>query len=147
MKKVSCWNDLVPYGIDPLTGEACGLMWRILCDVTAKGKKTLEKCFGILSLSLPENWNSGDSDDPHVGSIMLAPELLMTIAVFALLEDGCAEVWKIREEAAVGIEPCDNRESCIEWIKEFYGTQHVRRLAYQGTCGDRNRHSITGRIV
>jgi len=64
MKKVSCWNDLVPYGIDPLTGEACGLMWRILCDVTTQGKKTLEKCFGIPSLNLPGNWNRGDNDDP-----------------------------------------------------------------------------------
>ena len=146
MKTVSCWNDLLVYGIDPLTGEACGLMWRILCDVTAKGKNILEKCFGIPNLVLPENWNRGDTDDPHVGSIMLAPELLATIAVFALLENGCTDVWKIRDEAVVGIEPSDDRDERIQWIKDRYGTERVRRLSHQGTCGHRNMHVMTGRI-
>ena len=30
MKTIDCWQDLVPFGIDPLTGEACALSWRIL---------------------------------------------------------------------------------------------------------------------
>ena len=34
MKTITCWNDLTAYGISPLTGEACGLMYRILFDVT-----------------------------------------------------------------------------------------------------------------
>ena len=35
MKSIGCWNDLASYGIDALTGEACGLSYRILCDVIA----------------------------------------------------------------------------------------------------------------
>jgi hypothetical protein len=42
-------------GIIPLTGEACGLMYRILFDVTASGKRVLEKCFGTPNLNLPES--------------------------------------------------------------------------------------------
>ena len=42
MKCIHSWDDLSLHGIVPLTGEACGLMYRILCDVTAPGKKTLE---------------------------------------------------------------------------------------------------------
>ena len=93
MKTINCWDHLAPYGIVPLTGEACGLSYRILCDVTAAGKKILEKALGVAELRLRENWNSGPDEDPHVGSIMLAPDLLPFIGVFALLEHGCPEVW------------------------------------------------------
>ena len=34
MKSINCWNDLEPFGLIVLTGEACGLSYRLLCDVT-----------------------------------------------------------------------------------------------------------------
>jgi len=49
-------------------------------------------------LKLPPNWNHGSDAEPHVGSIMLVPELLVPIAVFALLENGCKEVWKVENQ-------------------------------------------------
>ena len=85
MKSIHCWDDIRPFGVVPLTGEACGLSYRILCDVTARGKRTLEKALGIAQLGPHENWNHGNADDPHVGSVMLAPDLLPFIGVFALL--------------------------------------------------------------
>ena len=75
MKSIRCWDDLSRYGIVPLTGEACGLSYRILCDVTAAGKKIIEKALDVAQLGLRENWNHGNPDDPHVGCVMLAPEL------------------------------------------------------------------------
>src|SRR5262245_57095429 len=92
MKTVTFWNDLQPFGIIPLTGEACGLMYRILFDVTATGRQVVAKCFGIPNINLPEPWNRGTQEDPHVGSIMLSHEALTPLAVFALLENGCKEV-------------------------------------------------------
>ena len=77
MKTITRWDHLSEFGIVPLTGESCGLGYRMLCDVTAKGKTVLEKCFGIPDLRLPDNWNQGSEAEPHVGSIMLAPELLV----------------------------------------------------------------------
>jgi hypothetical protein len=68
MKSIRSWDDLSAYGIVPLTGEACGLSYRILCDVTARGKKTLEKALSVAQLGLQENWNHGTDSDPHVGS-------------------------------------------------------------------------------
>ena len=67
MQKITCWDDLRPYGIDVLTGEACGLSYRILCDVTESGKQTIQKALGITNLGLPDNWNRGDPADPHIG--------------------------------------------------------------------------------
>src|SRR4029077_15887490 len=85
MKTIVRWDHLSEFGIIPLTGESCGLGYRMLCDVTVKGKIILEKCLGIPALKPPPNGNTGSEAEPHVGSIMLAPELLVPLAVFALL--------------------------------------------------------------
>src|SRR4051794_13644487 len=110
MKTIDKWDDLTPFGIEPLTGEACGLGYRILCDVTAQGKKVLEKCLGVLDLRMPENWNRGTTEAPSIGSVMLVPQLLIPIGIFALLESGCTEVWLYRNGGMLGVEPGDPTE-------------------------------------
>ncbi len=77
MKTVSCWNDLQAFGIEPLTGEACGLMYRILFDVTDQGAKIVGRCFGIPGMNFGEAWNRGAKEAPNVGSIMLTQEMLV----------------------------------------------------------------------
>ena len=145
MKTINSWEDLSRYGIVPLTGEACGLMYRILFDVTARGKRILEKAFDVSNLKLNDNWNSGTDDDPHVGSIMLAREVLPFIGVFALLEDGCPEVFLTKGGGLVGIERTDSAED-VERFKQFHASDLVRRFAYSGTAGDRNEHMMSGRV-
>jgi hypothetical protein len=145
MKSIHSWDDLSPYGILPLTGEACGLMYRILCDVTARGKKTLEKALAVSELRLEENWNHGSDADPHVGSVMLAREVLPFVGVFALLEDGCVEVWLTKGNGLVGIEGTD-KDQDVERFKRFHADDLVRRFAYAGTAGDRNQHLMSGRV-
>jgi len=146
MRKINCWDDLRPFGIDLLTGEACGLSYRLLCDVTQKGKRTIEKALGVANLGLTDNWNGGDPHDPHIGSILLVPELLIPLAIFALLEHGCCEVWRTKSGDLVGFESADDPER-IEAVKRLYTDTFVRRYAYAGTAGDRNRHQMTGRVV
>ena len=145
MKSIHSWDDLSAYGIVPLTGEACGLMYRILCDVTAQGKKTLEKALAVTELRLQENWNRGTDDDLHVGSIMLAREVIPFIGVFALLEDGCSEVWLTKTNGLIGIERTDEAEE-VQRFKRFHADDLVRRFAYAGTASDRNQHMMSGRV-
>ena len=145
MQTINSWDDLSRYGIVPLTGEACGLMYRILFDVTARGKKILEKAFDVTELKLRENWNRGADTDPHVGCIMLAHDVLPFVGVFALLEDGCPEVWLTKGGGLIGIERTDLAED-VERFKEFHASDLVRRFAYSGTAGDRNEHMMSGRI-
>lgn len=146
MQNINCWDDLRPFGIDLLTGEACGLSYRLLCDVTVKGKQTIEKALGVTSLGLPEGWNRGDPHDPHVGSIMLVPELFIPLGIFTLLEHGCREVWRTKSGGLVGIELADDQER-VETVKRLYADNFARRYAYAGTAGDRNRHEMTGRVM
>jgi hypothetical protein len=145
MKKIESWSDLEPYGIIPLTGESCGLGYRILCDVTERGRRVLAKTFGITTFTLAENWNRGHNDDPHVGSIMLAPEMLVPIAMFALLDVGCLEVWVIEPRRVVGIASSDSSEA-VEAFRQDVRRISARRLAPHGTAGDRNIHVMSGRI-
>jgi hypothetical protein len=145
LKTINTWEDLSRYGVIPLTGEACGLSYRILCDVTATGKKLLEKVLGVHALQMHENWNRGSEDDPHIGSVMLVPELITVVGVFALLDAGCREVWTMNQRGVVGFEPTDEAER-VQCFKEIYAKQLGRRFGYFGTAGDRNVHVMTGRV-
>ena len=144
MKTIASWNDLQPFGIIPLTGEACGLMYRILFDVTERGKKILGKCFGIPDMKLGEAWNRGTVEEPHVGSIMLTQEMLIPLAVFALLESGCKEAY-LMGGGVLGIEAGDPPDAA-ETMRKVYRVEYARRFSYGGTAGDRNTHVMSGRV-
>lgn len=144
MKHIHNWRDLEECGVILLTGEACGLMYRLLFDVTAHGKVVIEKCFGV-SLTLTEPWNSGDSEDPHVGSILLPPTMFQPLAVFALLEGGCTEVWQVGD-TLIGLETSDSPEERSR-AGEVYALRLVRSFRYGGTAGDRNVHQMSGRVA
>jgi hypothetical protein len=144
MKTVSGWKDLEPYGILPLTGEARGLMYRILCDVTGPGAAVFRKCFGLARTSaLGEAWNRGTAEAPHVGSVMLSRESLVPLGIFALLEDGCTEVY-ILNENVIGLE-ADDPPDTLNVMCLAYGAERSRRFSYGGTAGDRNVHQMSGR--
>jgi hypothetical protein len=146
MKTVGCWNDLQPFGVEALTGEACSLSYRILFDVTEKGRKLIGKCFGIPDMKLGEAWNRGTAEAPHVGSIMLSQEMLVPLGIFALLENGCREVY-ILNGTVVGLEPGDPADTLTTMCRVLK-TECSRRFSYggPGAVGDRNVHQMSGRI-
>ena len=144
MKTINCWDDIREYGIVMLTGEACGLSYRLLCDVTAKGKATLEKALGVPDISLSANWNHGSDDDPHIGSVMVPHLMLPFLGIFALLEAGCTEIWIDKDNRLYGMERSDSSEDA-ERLRKHHPNL-TRRFGYAGDCGDRNQHQMSGRI-
>jgi len=140
MKTIGNWDALRDYGIVALTGEACSLMYRILCDLTKQGKEIVERCLSVEITS--ENWNTGSDEDPHVASIMLTHEMIVPLGVFALLKSGCREVW-VTDSCVIGVEPGDSEEE-VELMKQFHKPR--RRYAYAGPHKDRNQHQMSGRI-
>jgi hypothetical protein len=145
VKRVNCWQDLEPSGVLALTGEACGLGYRLLCDVTKQGRRALARCLGMPGLRLAEPWNRGKEGDPHVASVLLAPELLVPVGVFALLEGGCAEVWQYADGGLVGLEPSDDPVR-VARARQVHADTLVRTFALRGTAGDRNVHLMSGRV-
>lgn len=143
MKTIDKWSDLEAFGIVPLTGEACALGYRMLCDLTQNGKRIVEKCLSVEIQS--ENWNHGSDDDPHVASVMLPPAMLVPLGIFTLLESGCSEVWLYKKGGPLGIEPSDTPE-IIEVCRKMAPEAFVRSFAYRGPFQDRNRHQMSGRV-
>lgn len=143
MKRIEGMKDLEPFGIVPLTGESDAHTYRILCDVTARGKAVIERTLDV-SLTLHDSWNGGTRDDPHVGSLLLSLEFVPSIAVFCLLADtDVCEVWLMKSGSVLGfgVEDVDLKErlrrcSDGELRKVFYPRPN-----------DRNLHLFTGRTT
>ena len=132
MKTIDCWAGMQPYGIVPLTSEPDGLKYRIVCDVTAKGKQLVEKALGVTKVQLETNWDYGTNDEPHVGCLMLGPEILSILGVYALLDDGCHEVWMTKSYGLVGIQQGDSQQS-VASLQLRYGNDLVHRFIYPET--------------
>jgi hypothetical protein len=132
-----CWDDLRPFGIDALTGEACGLSMRLLCDVTAAGRDLIERFFGgTITIAPGSNWNGGSKDDPHVGSVLLPRDIFESLAAFALVVTGTTPVAIMKDGHA--------RE-----LRAGYPEDHIRRYVRRSSApgtGDRNQHAMSGRI-
>jgi len=139
MQWIHGWRDLESYGIDLLTGESCAYSYRYLCDVTKRGKCLLEACFET-KLTLAEAWNSGPKDDSHIGSIMLAPQMLLPLSVFALLCAGCERVWIMEDGCVTGMSAAED-----ETARSTYAEQIARVIKNPGHS--RNVHQFSGRTT
>lgn len=105
MKTICCLNDLREFGIEPLTGEADSLGFRVLCDLTTRGAKIVSETFGLTGKSaFPENWNCGSKDVPHIGSVMLAHDAYTSIGVIALVDAGCHTIIATENSRLIGLE-------------------------------------------
>lgn len=121
MKRIDSLQQLREYGIEALKGESDAHSYRILCDVTKRGKAIVERTFDV-QLTMHDNWNGGTKDDPSIGSFLLPLDLVPSLAVFALLSDrDVTEAWLLKDGSVLGFGVPD-----IE-AKEF----HQKHLAGQ----------------
>ena len=87
MKVLSNWRHLEEYGIFMLTGEACAMGMRLLCDLTAEGVDWVSSFLGAGEIDRdqwPDNWNSGEDDNPHIASVMLLPNAFLSLVVLSM---------------------------------------------------------------
>jgi hypothetical protein len=141
-RTIESWYDLEAFGIIPLTGEACGLMMRLLCDVTEGGRKIVERFLGgTVAIKPGSHWNGGSKDDPHVGSVLLPRGIFTDLAAFTLCVTGTGTVASCKDGTVMECDgPLDGDEENIYRIARYY-----RRSTDPGT-GDRNRHAMSGRV-
>jgi len=100
MNVISGIKGLDDYGTIPLTGESDAHMYRIMCDVTPKGKAIMERTIGV-DITFADPWNTGTPERPHVGSFLLPFEFVPPLAVFCLLSDtDVTEVWLLKNGTA-----------------------------------------------
>ena len=109
MRTMRDWNDLRNYGVNFLTGEACAVGKRLLCDVSDQGRRLLCQVFGLpVNTRFAENWNSSVNGQPAIGSIFLPPSMFTFIAAMILLQTGCKCAVVVENGQVIGIDPDDD---------------------------------------
>jgi hypothetical protein len=139
IQTIRTWDDLSPYGIVPLVDQPCALSYRILCDLTTRGKRTLERAFSVKELILDAPRQPGSAEEQHVGSIMLAPGMLSFLALFCLLESWAYEVFLITDHRMTGFHQCDLPELKPSF-ENWYRDEIVSHFECSCTARERNYH-------
>jgi hypothetical protein len=157
MKTIDCFNNLWEHGIRCLTGEACRVGARVLCDLTPDGVATLCDFWGLHyergKSAFQEPWNG----DGAVASVMLMHDMVPMIGVWALMRDKrcVGDVllvtnknggkYATRREIGESVTEFDR---FVDWIIKTDG--HARRFrvneAHPGE-GTRNTHAMSGRTA
>ena len=139
------WNDLKNHGIICLTGEACGLSLRLLCDLTPRGRAYLEEFFGgHIEIQIGSNWNASEGQD---ASILLPYGMLKELAAFLLIKAG-HEVAVVRDGEIRGMSLATLHE--YEQLDEsFFKPQRIVKAigTAVSTGGTRNTHVMSGRVI
>ena len=150
-KRLRDWRDLEQYGIEPLTGESCGIGIRLLCDLSPDGVALMEE---FLSVSLDGTGNNSWNHSGIEGwkSIMLPRSMFQQLAAFCLLLEGftwaVAVNWRSEFASAFYVEGIPDDEA-MEQFRDaanqvYEGQWHCWRN--NGTAGLRNLHQFSGRV-
>ena len=139
MQTIRTWDDLPAYGIIPLLDPACSLSYRILCDLTTKGKRTLERALSVKELVLDAPRQPGPTGDRHVGSIMLAPGMLTFLALFALLDSHAYEVFLTTDHRMTGFHHRDLPEG-KQAFEDWYRDEIIRHFVCPSPVRERSLH-------
>lgn len=146
-------------GINPLTGEACALSMRILCDVNADGAALMREYLGLpLDCALSPAWNSTVGGKPAVASVMIERRAFPALVHFALMRAGWQYIYGHDDSAdASGFDDSDLIDYPalrihIDGTAERAGFDQGARV-YRNPCGTapavgtRNVHAFTGRAA
>ena len=144
MKHIQSWDDLRQFGIHTLTGEACAVGLRILCDLTPDGVRVIREVFGLPDHDFQMAAQTRTLDQVHltellgdapqrirervrqfdrpmsggegVASIMLPRSLFTDLAVMACLLNNC-EVAVLCEDGSIyGVEPNDVQTHKLNYV-------------------------------
>ena len=146
MLTIRTWRDLEPYGIISLTGEACKLGIRMLCDLTNDGVNIIGRVFGLRGGDcLAENWNS-----TGVKSILLPYSIFNDLAACCLIlgaDCACAAI-DSQSKAVHGFVSLEEYEERGKLLSDagIRFTRVYRALNHPGD-GVNATHAFTGRTM
>lgn len=135
-------KSLQKFGITPLTGEACQLSMRQLCDLTDEGVQHVRNFFGgTVEITTRTEWNEGTA------SILLSWSTLFDLLIFI--------VWQTAEAPWMLID--DRRREIIlltreQWEHYNEGDPIISYRSMWTSQGEsnatgRNVHQMSGRVV
>ena len=145
MEHYDSWNDAEKLGINYLTGEACGLALRLLCDVNQKGKDSVES-FLRTQLVEGSNWNSSVNGEPAVASFMAPRDgFFSSLAAFCHVhQTGCAAA--IRDSGEViGMTSETSGEDYQRARRTWTDARWIVPNTFHPGNGIDNTHAVSGR--
>ena len=134
-------RDLRPFGINPLTGEACAYGLRQLCDLTRDGKKTLEAFYGSYITS--PNWNCKVGETKAEFSCMISRSTFEDLMKFIIWREGC-KYMTIKGNVITGFVDLDDEQKA--YVEKTGGQLYCSPVSQvQPQVDGRNVHQATGR--
>lgn len=149
MKTLYSNSDLVKFGVNTLTGEACRFGMRVLCDLSAEGVELVTRFLGLEhNAQFNKNWNSTVGSAPAVASVMLTRSALRDLRLFALLHvEACDMVVEDTTGGFTGYHKTD--EYYMKSRSHAHAHPENYKVHYNSASGpcvaDRNVHTFTGR--
>ena len=143
MKTISNWQDLREYGINVLTGEACTLGVRALCDVIEQGAKLIREFYGLPhNAPLSPNWNSG-----AIGSVFIPWSVFPDLAAFILISVGNKTAMNVKGVGVIAQGACDSNDEYGKAVCFYHGDiiRHYRPVSGQPSVGLSAVHAMSGR--
>ncbi len=139
---INGWHNLESFGIISLTGEACGLGLRQLCDLTPKGADLVSDFLGgNVKFTEGSNWNQSGA----ITSVMLPRGILQDLAIFCLLRKyPVAAITKFGQVIGMDDETLTSYKSDAAWMEA--NILRVHSKAGTARAGFRNKHEMTGRV-
>lgn len=160
-KRFNAWPALDDYGIELLTGEACGIGLRLLFDVSPEGAKILEEFLSIRFTDENNAWNHQGQEGWK--SIMLSRGVIDDLLVFIMCREYPVVVkvnWRSASGYAWYVEGFPSMELYKEWRKaaervyistDERGEEKSCWMTYYpagtGAGGTRNTHFMSGRTT
>lgn len=159
--RLSDWHDLEKYGIETLTGEACGIGTRLLCDLSPEGTAIIERMLGITVEPRNNSWNHQGQEGWH--SMMIPRSLLKDLLIYVLAEQ-YPYVGMVDHRAAgafmsfyvIGLPNDEARDEWKTHVQKIHmdkgangeNIYYWRLFTSGGTArnGTRNRHMFSGRV-
>jgi hypothetical protein len=146
------YSDLVKFGLNSLTGEACVYGHRTLFDVSKEGAELIRCYFGLpLDCPLLANWNAKVGDADALGSIMLSRAVVKDLMIFALLHVGDFDRVIVSPMGTTGYNLDDSVAKICDEYRERNPTTtelhyNVRKTSKAPNAGGRNVHNASGRV-
>jgi hypothetical protein len=137
IKQIITLKDMEPFGIEALTGEACGYGLRELCDLNEDGAKYLREFFSLADNAFLPPWNSHGKYGKHVASILIGHHSFDDIAIFLLLKH---HLWVVG--AREGTFAADTEEE-LDAIRKWH---HPFQTYFNNNWSSRNQHAMSGRL-
>jgi hypothetical protein len=141
MKVIRNWENLREFGIICLTGEACILGARALCDLTPAGQTLVREYLGLpYNSGFTDAWNTEGT-----GSMFIPWDCLPSLAAFVLIKSGCHCAIHVAQDGIYGIEPGDDKDRINDWLATVGVQRRYGMLAGHPRAGLSAVHAITGR--